>query len=198
MDLRFLLTVTSSLIIRGQFVVQSTQERTFETLVGVFGELKVKLDDIDTLKYHVQGKSRITAPWGTKFHARVIKSLSGVLIEVYDIAAATSDQLIKEVYETFTKYEPASSLKIEYVGLFHKQADIDKLLYGEPEITDDTHDDSKMQPVPVKPCTKCGASNPPGSRFCGKCGHRIGSCPVCRYVPEDDSSYCIKCGTKLA
>ena len=64
MDLRFLLTVTSSLIIRGRFAVQSTQERAFETLVGVFGELEVKLDDIDTLKYHAQGKSRITARRG--------------------------------------------------------------------------------------------------------------------------------------
>ena len=74
--------------------------------------MKAKMQDIDTLRHRIDGKSKTTVwRWGTKFHVRVIKHSPATLVEVYDIALATDDRFIKELFKTFTKYQPASPLE---------------------------------------------------------------------------------------
>lgn len=98
--------------IHGCFTVSCDPEKAFGVLAGVCDELKAKMQDIDTLRHRIDGKSKTTAwRWGTKFHVRVIKHSLATLVEVYDIALATDDRFIKELFKTFTKYQPASPLE---------------------------------------------------------------------------------------
>ena len=96
MDLRFRQIPRTALIVRGQFTVKGTQESAFETLAGALSELKAKLDNVDTLRYRIDGKSKTTMlRFGTKFHARVVMNFADVQIEVYDMALVTSDLFIR-------------------------------------------------------------------------------------------------------
>lgn len=102
--------------VRGSFTVKCDSEKAFEVLVGALGELKAKINDIDTLRYKIDGKSKTTAlKWGTKFHARVVKHSADTVLEIYDIALITDDAFIKKLYNTFTKYQAASPLQVEFV-----------------------------------------------------------------------------------
>jgi hypothetical protein len=120
------------------------------------------------LEYEIYGRSKTTwKVWGSKFHARVIKDLSGIHIEVYNLALLPKDLFIKELYNTFTKYTSASQLAVDsFVKVFHALRKGDMRFSGErtmrienpgircpaggaPLITAD------------KACSKCGASNSP-------------------------------------
>ena len=47
-------------------------------------------------------------------------------------------------------------------------------------------------------CEKCGTSNPSNSKFCNKCGSKLGSaCIKCGANNPDNSSFCNKCGFTL-
>ncbi|MGI0056583.1 MAG: zinc ribbon domain-containing protein [Nitrosarchaeum sp.] len=47
-------------------------------------------------------------------------------------------------------------------------------------------------------CEKCGSSNPNKSKFCNKCGAKLGSaCTKCGAYNPDNSSFCNKCGFTL-
>src|SRR5919201_3665934 len=47
-------------------------------------------------------------------------------------------------------------------------------------------------------CTACGAANPAGALFCGRCGAQLGrTCPTCQAVVARDASFCTSCGTAL-
>lgn len=48
-------------------------------------------------------------------------------------------------------------------------------------------------------CGDCGHENPPGSRFCGACGERIGveKCPECGVAADPGQKFCTGCGTAL-
>ena len=96
-------------------------DEAFDTLVGVCGELGAKLDNIDTLEYEIDGKSKTNwKMWGRKFHARLTKDASGIHIEVYDFALLPNDLFIKELYNTFTQYASASPLVVDFfVKVFH-------------------------------------------------------------------------------
>ena len=211
MDLRIWQVPRTALIVRGQFTVKGTQESAFETLAGVFGELKAKIDNGDTLRYRIDGKSKTTfMRFGTKFHARVVTNFADVRIEVYDIALITSDLFIRELYKTFTKYLPASPLTVDFVRRIPlARAEVDEHLddtplpaEGPPEMVADIPDagpgERKVLPVNSgKACRRCGASNPSDNKTCGKCGYGLINCPDCGHVPEEESVFCIKCGTKL-
>jgi class 3 adenylate cyclase/tetratricopeptide (TPR) repeat protein len=47
-------------------------------------------------------------------------------------------------------------------------------------------------------CPACGAENPVGALFCGRCGSRVGrKCPVCAAVVAPDVAFCTSCGGAL-
>ncbi len=47
-------------------------------------------------------------------------------------------------------------------------------------------------------CRNCGATIPPGFRFCGKCGTKLERiCPQCKTPVPDGFMFCGKCGTKV-
>lgn len=47
-------------------------------------------------------------------------------------------------------------------------------------------------------CSKCGAENEVGAKFCDKCGHELYKvCKECGELNDDDSSFCRKCGKEL-
>lgn len=49
-----------------------------------------------------------------------------------------------------------------------------------------------------KACSACGAENPVGALFCGRCGSRVGrKCPVCAAVVAPDVAFCTSCGASL-
>jgi ribosomal protein L40E len=44
-------------------------------------------------------------------------------------------------------------------------------------------------------CVACGAANPPGALFCGRCGASLGRpCPSCGAVVSSDAAFCTACG----
>src|SRR5271155_2082590 len=48
-------------------------------------------------------------------------------------------------------------------------------------------------------CSKCGAENPEGKKFCGKCGSKlVGRCLKCGAENPPDNAFCGECGTALA
>lgn len=48
-------------------------------------------------------------------------------------------------------------------------------------------------------CPACGATNPDGMNFCGKCAAPLGrACPSCGFENPDDFAFCGKCATTLA
>ncbi|MFW5713972.1 MAG: AAA family ATPase [Brevefilum sp.] len=48
-------------------------------------------------------------------------------------------------------------------------------------------------------CPNCEYDNPPGTRFCGKCGSRIAkSCPACGALNPLEFKFCGQCGNALA
>jgi hypothetical protein len=126
------------------------------------------MNDIDTLRYKIDGRSKTTAlRWGTKFHARVIKHFADTAVEIYDIAPISDDGFIKKVYNTFTKYQAASPLEVEFFvkQIYDFKSEVDEYL-------DNTPMPSGGAPLinASQYCTKCGASNQPESAFCSKCG----------------------------
>ena len=47
-------------------------------------------------------------------------------------------------------------------------------------------------------CSRCGAANPAGNKFCGECGTPLASgCPACGTVNPADKKFCGECGTPL-
>ena len=47
-------------------------------------------------------------------------------------------------------------------------------------------------------CPSCKAQLPPGSKFCNRCGAKLGQkCPNCGAVVKPDSAFCSECGEKL-
>jgi class 3 adenylate cyclase/tetratricopeptide (TPR) repeat protein len=47
-------------------------------------------------------------------------------------------------------------------------------------------------------CPSCGAENPVGVLFCGRCGSRVGrKCPNCSAVVAPDLAFCTSCGGEL-
>jgi class 3 adenylate cyclase/tetratricopeptide (TPR) repeat protein len=47
-------------------------------------------------------------------------------------------------------------------------------------------------------CPACGAENPVGVLFCGRCGSRVGrKCPFCAAVVAPDVAFCTSCGEAL-
>jgi class 3 adenylate cyclase len=47
-------------------------------------------------------------------------------------------------------------------------------------------------------CPSCGAENPVGAVFCGRCGSRVGrKCPSCLAVVSPDVAFCTSCGEAL-
>jgi class 3 adenylate cyclase/tetratricopeptide (TPR) repeat protein len=47
-------------------------------------------------------------------------------------------------------------------------------------------------------CPACGADNPAGAVFCGRCGTRVGrKCPACGEVVAPDLAFCTSCGGAL-
>jgi class 3 adenylate cyclase/tetratricopeptide (TPR) repeat protein len=47
-------------------------------------------------------------------------------------------------------------------------------------------------------CSACGAANPAGALFCGRCGARLGlTCPSCQAVVARDAAFCTSCGAAL-
>src|SRR4029453_10635398 len=47
-------------------------------------------------------------------------------------------------------------------------------------------------------CPACGADNPVGALFCGRCGTRVGrKCPSCGAVVAADLAFCTSCGEAL-
>src|ERR1700694_3427194 len=53
--------------------------------------------------------------------------------------------------------------------------------------------------VAVPACPACGASNPAGYRFCGRCGVALtlSSCPSCGTANPEDQVFCGQCGSFL-
>lgn len=48
-------------------------------------------------------------------------------------------------------------------------------------------------------CSKCQFENPPGAKFCNKCGSKIEyACPQCSKVNPPGSNFCNECGYNLA
>lgn len=48
-------------------------------------------------------------------------------------------------------------------------------------------------------CRACGFGNPPGARFCGRCGDRLAAgCPTCGEPIRSGLPFCTACGTPLA
>jgi class 3 adenylate cyclase len=48
-------------------------------------------------------------------------------------------------------------------------------------------------------CAACGAQNPAGALFCGRCGTRLGrECASCAAVIASDAAFCISCGAPQA
>ena len=46
-------------------------------------------------------------------------------------------------------------------------------------------------------CPNCGFNNPPGMKFCGRCGTRLGwTCSVCGAVNPAEHVFCGQCGTR--
>ena len=49
-----------------------------------------------------------------------------------------------------------------------------------------------------KVCTKCGASNNSGLKFCGQCGNSlIKTCPNCNEAVDENQKFCPHCGNSL-
>jgi len=47
-------------------------------------------------------------------------------------------------------------------------------------------------------CSKCGAENRLGRRFCSQCGERLApACPACGAKNEPDEKFCGECGASL-
>lgn len=47
-------------------------------------------------------------------------------------------------------------------------------------------------------CPSCNAQLPPGSKFCNRCGAKLGQkCPNCGAEITADSAFCSECGVKL-
>ena len=47
-------------------------------------------------------------------------------------------------------------------------------------------------------CSKCGAENPVGKKFCGDCGAPLANlCPKCRADNPAGKRFCGECGTAL-
>ncbi len=47
-------------------------------------------------------------------------------------------------------------------------------------------------------CSRCGHDQPPGAKFCGECGARLGPvCSTCRSVSPPGSKFCLECGASL-
>jgi hypothetical protein len=148
-------------------------DEAFDTPVGICGELGAKLDNIDTLDYELDGKSKTTwKVWGSKFHARVIKDSSGIHIEVYDLAPLPKDFFIKELYNTFTKYMSASPFVVDFfVKVFHalRKGDMrfsdDERIMRMEESGDPMPGGGALLIIADKACSKCGTSNPRESAF---------------------------------
>lgn len=131
------------------------------------------------------------------------------MVEIYDIAPITDDGLIKKLYKTFTKYQAASPLEIEFFvkQIYEYKSEIDEQLdnntpmpsEGAPALIADIPDEPDSKTLPANlVCRRCGASNLPDSAFCSKCDHSLAiACPSCGHMPEGGMSFCIKCGTKL-
>src|ERR1035437_5448993 len=48
-------------------------------------------------------------------------------------------------------------------------------------------------------CSRCGAENRPGSKFCKQCGAELGRvCPPCAQAVGPDASFCSECGAGLS
>jgi membrane protease subunit (stomatin/prohibitin family) len=60
-------------------------------------------------------------------------------------------------------------------------------------------DISKTEKSTAVKCPSCAALNPENSKFCNKCGARLGKpvCPKCGKELNDDSKFCNNCGAKL-
>jgi ribosomal protein L40E len=191
----------------GRFTVNCDVDRAFEVLVGACGELKAKTHDIDSLRRRIDGKSRTTAwRWRTKFHARVIKSFSATVVEIYDTVLMADDRFIKELYKTFTKYQAASPLEIvpsakvvDAMNEVEEYLDSGKQLpaEGAPLMEADIPDEAEGSLPTGRVCRKCKAANPQDGTFCNSCGTSLAGCPACGHQPEEGASFCTKCGTKL-
>jgi hypothetical protein len=121
--------------VRGSFIVKCDSEKAFEVLVGALGELKAKMDEIDTLRYKIDGSSRTTLlRQSTKFHARVIKHFADTVVEIYDIGLVTNDIFIKKLYNTFTKYQAVSPLEVEFFvkQIYDFKSEVDEYLDNTP------------------------------------------------------------------
>src|SRR3954454_20395133 len=50
----------------------------------------------------------------------------------------------------------------------------------------------------VAECSKCGAENPAGAKFCMECGERLERrCPECGAVAPENAKFCMDCGSTL-
>ena len=50
----------------------------------------------------------------------------------------------------------------------------------------------------VMKCPQCNFDNPAGTKFCGKCGTRLGApCPSCGTLNPEGFAFCGACGTSL-
>ena len=48
-------------------------------------------------------------------------------------------------------------------------------------------------------CSKCGAGNAAGSRFCNQCGTPLNKrCPTCNFENDPEARFCSQCATSLA
>ena len=107
----------------------------------------------------------------------------------------------------FLKYLPASPLTLDIVKqIAEVKNEVDEYVNdsapmpaeGPPLTTADIPDDVGRKALPAERiCSKCGASNPFDSKYCNKCSSSLAACPNCGYVPKEEFSFCIKCGTKL-
>lgn len=108
------------------------------------------MHDIVTLRHRIDGNSKTTAQrWGTKFHSRVIKHFLATWVEVYYIALVTDNRFIKESHKTFTKYQSASPLEIEF---FVKQ--IDNIKSVVDEYLTPGHCQLKVHPLLKQTCLR--------------------------------------------
>jgi class 3 adenylate cyclase/tetratricopeptide (TPR) repeat protein len=51
----------------------------------------------------------------------------------------------------------------------------------------------------VAGCSNCGHENPPGAKFCARCGSALTlACPSCGSAYQPDDSFCVECGAQLS